>query len=88
MSKLRVRLTKALLELGGHIGFCIRPSARGNGFSHVLLMHTLEAARLKDLKRVLLTCDFENEPSWRTIEACGGKLKKVANQHRYYWIDT
>jgi predicted acetyltransferase len=88
MSKLRIRLTKALLELGGHIGFCIRPSERGRRLANVILTQTVEAARMKGLERLLLTCDTENEPSWRTIEACGGKLEKMANLHRYYWIDT
>ena len=88
MSKLRIRLTKALLELGGHVGFCIRPSERGKGFANEILRQTVDAARKKGIDSILLTCDIDNEPSWHTIESCCGKLEKVANQHRYYWIDT
>ena len=86
ISKLRHRLNEALLKRGGHIGFCIRPSERGKGYAKVVLEMTLQRARQMGIDRVLLTCDRDNEPSWRTIQGCGGRLEKMESGARFYWI--
>jgi predicted acetyltransferase len=88
MSKLRTYLNDALLISGGHLGFCVRPTERGKGAADILLSMTLQKAREIGIDRALLTCDFGNEPSWRTIEHCGGVLEKIENDHRYYWVST
>jgi len=87
-SKLRCRLSEALLINGGHIGFCIRPSERGKGYSSILLKETLKKAFLIGIESALLTCDIGNDPSWKTIEKCGGIIEKIENGRRYYWIKT
>lgn len=87
MSRLRTRLTDALLKMGGHIGYCVRPTERGRGYGVVLLNLTLQKARAIGIQRALLTCNADNEPSWRTMERCGGVLEKIENGERYYWID-
>lgn len=88
ISKLRHRLNEALLNRGGHIGFCIRPSERRKGMAKEILSQTLRSAHRMGIEKVLLTCDIENEPSWKTIEKCGGRLEKLANGESYYWIET
>jgi predicted acetyltransferase len=86
--KLRHRLNDSLREVGGHIGFCVRPTERGKGYAKIALTKALAAAGSMGIERVLLTCDLDNVPSWRTMKSCGGRLEKTAKGHRYYWIET
>lgn len=87
---LRHYLNDFLLEEGGHIGYGIRPSARGRGLATWALGRVLGEARALGLDRVLLTCDDDNLPSARTIERHGGCLEDVrptpAGRKRRYWI--
>jgi predicted acetyltransferase len=73
-SRLRHCLTPTLEDIGGHIGYDIRPSARRRGYGTRLLALTLERARALGLDRVLLTCDTDNVGSARIIERNGGVL--------------
>jgi predicted acetyltransferase len=73
-SRLRHFLTPALADIGGHIGYDIRPSARRRGYGTRLLALTLERARALGLDRVLLTCSTDNVGSARVIERNGGVL--------------
>ncbi|MDI2033469.1 GNAT family N-acetyltransferase [Paenarthrobacter nitroguajacolicus] len=70
-------LNEYLKEVGGHIGYGIRPSARGKGLAKLALAGALEEARGMGLKRVMVTCKQPNVASARTIEACGGELEGV-----------
>lgn len=74
VSRLRHRLTPQLEDVGGHIGYDVRPSERRKGYGTRLLALTLERARALGLARVLLTCDTENVASAKIIEANGGVL--------------
>lgn len=74
-SGLRHELTPALENVGGHIGYDVRPSERGNGYGTLLLRLTLEKARERlPVRRVLVTCDQDNTASERIIRTCGGRL--------------
>jgi len=75
VSSLRHRLSPFLLRQGGHIGYAIRPSARGRGLGSAILRLTLEKAREMQLGRVLLVCSAANPASARVIEKCGGQLE-------------
>jgi len=66
-----------LTEVGGHIGYGIRPSARGRGLARIALAGAMDEARTLGLERVLVTCKQPNVASARTIEACGGVLESV-----------
>jgi predicted acetyltransferase len=83
----------ALEKKGGHIGYYIRPSQRGKGYGNLILHLSLEKARELGLKRVLVTCDDNNDASLKTIENNGGKLvDKIKGEGsvvltRRYWID-
>lgn len=85
--KFRHYLNEQLLEHGGHIGYVIRPSARGKGYAAVLLNLILEKAKERGLERVLLTCDEVNIASRKTIEKNNGVLTETKNGSCYYWID-
>ena len=74
VAKLRHMLTPTLEDIGGHIGYSIRPSERGKGYGTLILALTLDRARELGLSRVLLTCDTENIRSARVIMRNGGVL--------------
>ena len=92
-SRLRHRLTPALENEGGHIGYAIRPRQRRKGYGTCILRLTLEKARDMGLDRVLVTCDTDNLASARIIEKNGGALAgygispQSGIQVSQYWID-
>ena len=87
---LRHYLNDFLLDVGGHIGYSIRPSARRRGLATWALGAVLPEARGLGLDRVLVTCDNGNLASARTIERNGGVLEDVrtagTSTKRRYWI--
>ena len=90
---LRHELSEYLEQKGGHIGYAVRPNARGHGYGHLLLKLVLPHAKALGLKRALITCADNNAASIRIIEKGGGKLQDTitvvgADQPvRRYWID-
>lgn len=88
---LRHQLNDFLREAGGHIGYGVRPSARGRGLASWALGETLQAARNLGLARVLVTCDLDNVASRRAIERNDGQLEDIPDTSlgrvRRYWID-
>jgi predicted acetyltransferase len=85
---LRHRLTAWLLEEGGHIGYSVRPSRRGQGQAGRALALAVRRSAELGLDRVLLTCDEDNRASARTIERNGGVYEDTRNGKRRYWIAT
>jgi predicted acetyltransferase len=91
--RLRFWLTPALEAEGGHIGYDVRPSARGRGFGAAALRLALEEARRRGLSRVRLTVDGDNLASIKIIERNGGVLSGEAlsvrsgKRIRQYWIE-
>jgi predicted acetyltransferase len=91
-ASIRHQLNAHLLQEGGHIGYGIRPSCRGQGYGkRILALALLECRRLR-LQRVLVTCLDANIASARIIEANGGRLENViaapfgGGPLRRYWI--
>lgn len=84
----RHRLTPALTEVGGHIGYAVRPSARRQGHATAMLGEALVVARAMGLERVLVTCDADNVGSRRVIVANGGRLEDQRGQKLRFWIET
>lgn len=74
-SQLRHGLTPDLEHEGGHVGYRIRPSQRRKGYGTRLLALTLDKARERGMRRVLVTCDSDNLASARIIQKNGGKLE-------------
>ena len=84
---LRLRLNDYLLEVGGHIGYSIRPSERGKGYAKEALRQGLQVAKEKNIKKALVTCSTENPASRAVILANGGLFEDVRNGVERYWID-
>ena len=73
--RIRHTLNDHLLNIGGHIGYDIRPSLRRKGYGTKILALALPEAKKIGLDRVLLTCDETNVGSRKIIEKNGGVIE-------------
>lgn len=93
-SRLRYWLTPELAYEGGHVGYDIRPSARGRGFGTIMLALTKERAAAMGITRLRITCDEDNTASIRVIEKNAGILDAVVPSRTrdkmicQYWVET
>ena len=85
---LRHELNNHLRRDGSHIGYAVRPSARGRGVATAALGLVLEECRNRGIDPVLVTCHDGNTASARTIEHQGGVLEEVQGGIRRYWISS
>jgi predicted acetyltransferase len=85
---LRHRLTDQLREVGGHIGYDVRPTARRRGCATAMLAGTLAHARELGIESALLTCDADNIGSKTVIERAGGAYEDTRNGKLRYWVPT
>lgn len=89
----RHTLNENLRQRGGHIGYAIAPKYRRQGLATQMVAKALPFCRQLGLKTILVTCSDTNLPSWKIIEAFGGKLQDTiwdeANKEymRRYWIE-
>jgi predicted acetyltransferase len=87
---IRHELNDFLREVGGHIGYGVRPQFRRRGYAKAILSEALEYCRQLGLERVLVTCDDENIGSRKTIESQGGQWESTIEHNgtlkRRYWI--
>lgn len=94
--ELRHQLNDHLLEVGGHIGYSIRPGRRKEGYGTIILDLGLQKACEFGMERVLLTCDPDNVASRKIIEKNGGEFENrvdvVRDGMEYhklrFWIDV
>lgn len=94
MIDLRLGLNDYLRNIGGHIGYSIRPTERRKGYNRINLYLCLLEAQKHGLDMVLITCADYNEGSRRTILALDGKFEKNNFDEsdnetmELYWIDV
>lgn len=87
-------LSEAMLRFAGHIGYGIRPSERGKGYSKINLYLGLKEAKKIGLSRVMIGCSVANLPSDSVIRALGGILERCERDpedgelSNVYWIDV
>ena len=72
---LRHELNDFLRAYGGHVGYCVRPSARGRGLASAALGEVVRLAARRGMPEVMLTCDATNPASRRVIEHAGGRYE-------------
>ncbi|MGV8968629.1 MAG: GNAT family N-acetyltransferase [Cellulomonas sp.] len=91
---IRHELNEFLADVGGHIGYGVRPAYRRRGYATQMLRQALKLAHSIGIERALVTCDRDNVASAATIERCGGVIDETAprthspEQSRRYWIET
>ena len=91
---IRLELTDSLIEYCGNCGFVVRLSKRGHGVGVKLAKLAIDKMRELDIKPVLMTCEEDNEVSWRTIEKLGYKKREKYTttlngkffHARRYWV--
>jgi predicted acetyltransferase len=86
--RIRHQLTPALTEIGGHIGYVVRPSARRKGYATQMLVQSLPIAAGLGIDPALVTCDVDNIGSRKVIEANGGVLEDQRAGMLRYWVPT
>ncbi len=91
---IRHRLNKNLEKRGGHIGYSVGKEHRQKGYAKEMFRQALHYCRNLNLTQILVTCDDQNEASWRVIEAFGGSLENQIQDPeenrliRRYWVDV
>jgi predicted acetyltransferase len=85
---IRHRLNERLLEIGGHIGYDVRPSARLRGHATAMLRDSLPHAKALGIDPALLTCDTDNVGSRKVIERNGGAFEDERQGKLRYWVPT
>jgi len=92
-ASIRHKLNDHLMQIGGHIGYDIRPSMRGKGYGNKILELALEKVKDFGIRNVLITSDIRNITSRKIIEKCGGVLEnQIPNPEMgfdalRYWIN-
>ena len=84
---IRLGLNAALKELGGHIGYSIRPTKRGKGYNKINLYLALKRLQEVGEKEALLDCEIDNKASSGTIKALGGKLVNTKETEKYGMVE-
>lgn len=94
MMDLRLELNDYLRNVGGHIGYSIRPTERRKGYNKINLYLCLIEAKKNRLDKVLVSCANYNMGSKKTILSLGGKFEKntidISDNEtmELYWIDV
>ena len=88
---LRTANTDDVLQRG-HVGYGVRPSARGRGIATWALGEVLRHAQAAGLHRILAVCLEDNIASIKTIQRHAGVLEGVVTdehglRRRRYWIE-
>jgi predicted acetyltransferase len=85
---IRHQLTEALRQVGGHIGYDVRPTARRCGHATAMLGAALPVAARLGVDPALVTCDLDNVASRRVIQANGGVPDETGGQKLRFWVPT
>jgi len=90
---MRHYLTPDLEDLGGHIGYVIRPGERNKGYATSMLAKAIPEALSLGINKLLITAASDNTSSRKVIEKNGGildgeRFSRIAERMTaYYWID-
>lgn len=90
---IRYPLVGNLFNLGGNIGYAVRPNERGKGYGKELLELSKLKCKELGLDKMLITARVENIQSNKLIEKCGGVKdtdyldKDSGIMFHRYWIN-
>ena len=91
---LRHHLKGMLVNIGGNVGYSIRPTERRKGYATIQLKLIAEKAKELGLDKILVTCRENNLGSKKTIEKCFGVADTPVPSRTpgvlelRYWIDV
>jgi predicted acetyltransferase len=89
---IRFELNEFLATRGGHIGYGVVASERGQGYATSMLRLALAMLAREGVERALVTVDDSNLASRAVIEHCGGVFESfIADGERTlrrYWCPT
>ena len=93
-ANIRHDLKGNLSNIGGHIGYAIRPSERGKGYGELQLNLLIEKLNEMNIEKALITCRENNIASKKIIEKFIGipdylvpSMYEGIMEYRY-WIDV
>lgn len=72
-ANIRHDLNHKLKKVGGHVGYGVRRSYRGQGYGSKILKKALDYLSRIDVKEALVTCEKSNTSSAKVIEKNGGE---------------
>ncbi len=88
---IRHELNEGLLKVGGNIGYGIRKSERKKGYATEMLKLALKECKALNLEKVLVTCNYDNIGSEKTILNNNGVLEnEITNDDeiiKRFWIE-
>jgi predicted acetyltransferase len=67
------------LYIGGNIGYTVYIPHRGHRYAAKATMLLFEEAKKHGMTRLIITCNPDNVPSYRTCEICGCTLKEIVD---------
>jgi predicted acetyltransferase len=83
---IRHRLSPGLEQIGGHVGYKVRPSCRNQGVATAALRLALKQLGAMSIKTALVTCHVNNHASARVIEKCGGiRISNALTEQGVEW---
>ena len=85
---IRHELNEVLRDVGGHIGYDVRPSARRRGHATEMLRQAKPVAQSLGIDPALVTCDVANIGSRKVILANGGVLEDERYGKLRFWVPT
>ncbi len=92
MVDIRHNLMDYLFNVGGHIGYSVRPAERRKGHATRILAEALRKCDELGIQRVLVTCNDDNIGSAKTIIKNGGVEDKSFKEEdgtvvRRFWVE-
>ncbi|MGL4722231.1 MAG: GNAT family N-acetyltransferase [Desulfovibrionaceae bacterium] len=96
LGKIVIRTELPEDTIAGHIGYTLKPSARGKGYMKILLPMALKSARELNISKVLISAFTDNIPSIKSLESLYNTygIEKVdivddgVHQHQAFWFHT
>lgn len=77
--EMRIGYTYDVEHYGGHLGYYIKPEARGNHFAARACKLLKAVAREFGMDALWITCSPENDASRKTCELIGARLIEIVN---------